>query len=140
MFFIPAIDPGRSHLLPFSGCKPELYLPFTDDTDDHSVNRLSVGSEDVAVSYGAGRFSGKSRLIVPRFTNLEHVSTIVIKLKYTSSETNSPFPRALVSNSDCGHAPSIMVVEDNHNIYFSVRTTATTHFVSTSVPRKVTLR
>ena len=120
-----------------SGCKPELYIPFNRTADDRSGNWLSVGNEFVEVDAGFGRFNGKSRLIVPRFTNFGGISTLVIKAKYTSDKMNMSAPRAVVSNSDCGNDPSILITEDDDRIHFGVRTTATNYFLSTSVPRRV---
>ena len=50
---------------------------------------------------------------------------------------NMSAPRAVVSNSDCGNDPSILIIEDDDRIHFGVRTTATNYFLSTSVPRRV---
>ena len=126
-----------SFFLPISGCKPELYIPFNISTDDRSGNGLYVGNEFTEVDGGFGLFNGKSRLIVPRFTNLGGVGTLVIKAKYTSDKMNMSAPRAVVSNSDCGNDPSILIIEDDHMIHFGVKTTGVNYFVSTSVPRKV---
>ena len=126
--------------LPISilGCKPELYIPFNKTTNDRSGNGLYVENEFTEVHPdGYGRFNAKSRLTVPRFTNIGGVDTLVIKAKYTSDKMNMSSPRAIVSNSDCGNDPSILIIEDDERIHFGVKTTAHDYFLSTSVPRRV---
>ncbi|XP_045188525.2 protein PIF-like [Mercenaria mercenaria] len=117
-------------------CKPEIHLPFTRDHRDESGKSYFVHNEDVVIKNGVAEFNGKnSRLVIPRFTNLEHSTTVVIKIKYSSKhETWTGMARALVSNSDCGTPPSIMLSEDNSNIYFGVGTDAS-QFVYTFVPQ-----
>ena len=118
-------------------CEPEVYLPFDKNTNDMSGNSFYVGNENVRVVNGVAKFNGRSRLIIPRFTNLEHSTTVVIKVKYTSSDSAPTVARALVSNSDCGNLPSIMISEDNDNIYFGVGTSSKA-FEFTSIPRQET--
>ena len=117
-------------------CEPEVYLPFDKDTNDKSGNSFYVGNENVRVVNGVAKFNGRSRLIIPRFTNLEHSTTVVIKVKFTSSASAPTVARALVSNSDCGNLPSIMISEDDDNIYFGVGTSSKA-FEFTSIPREV---
>ena len=118
-----------------SACMPEVYIPFISNTRDMSGNQNFINGR-VEVKNGAGVFTGNNRLIIPRFTNLEHTATLVIKIKFTSAATSSSAQRALVSNSDCGTQPSILITEDNQNVYFSVGTSQNPLF-NTSVPRQV---
>ena len=104
-------------------CTPEIYLPFDEDHRDQSGKRNYVANQNVEVSNGTAKFNGvNSRLIIPRFTNLEHSTSVVIKIKYTSNHMTSGIARALVSNSDCNNLPSIMLSEDATNVYFGVGT------------------
>lgn len=118
-------------------CRPEIYLPFTANTDDMSGNGYYVGNYNVFVKNGVANFYGNSRLIIPRFTNLEHSNTVVIKIKYTSSAADPAVARAIVSNSDCGNRPSIMISEDSSNVYFGVGTSSK-DFEFTAIPREQT--
>ena len=115
-----------------------MYLPFDKDTSDMSGNGFYVGNENVRVINGAAIFTGRSRLIIPRFTNLEHSTTVVIKIKFTSAGPAPTIARAIVSNSDCGNLPSIMISEDESNVYFGVGTSSTP-FEMTGLPREVRL-
>ena len=101
-----------------------------------SGNGFYVGNENVFVRNGVAKFYGNGRLIIPRFTNLERSKAVVIKIKYTSSATGSAVARAIVSNSDCGKRPSIMISEDSSNIYFGVGTSSKL-FEFSSIPREV---
>lgn len=105
-------------------CKPEIYLPFTVDHTDQSGKKNYVYNENVEVRNGVAVFNGNnSRLVIPRFTNLEHNTDVIIKVKYSSKhESFTGMARTLVSNADCGAFPSIMLSEDNRNIYFGVGT------------------
>ena len=98
-----------------------------------SGNKYYVGEELSYYGNGVAIFTGNDRLIVPRFTNIE-TKTLVIKVKYTSAPSSSA--RAIVSNSDCGNEPSIIIYEDNRNIHFGVGTSES-QMVYTSVPRLV---
>ena len=114
---------------------PEVYVPFISNTRDMSGNQNFIDGH-VDIMNGSGVFTGNNRLIIPRFTNLEHTATLVIKIKFTSAATSSSAQRALVSNSDCGNQPSILITEDNQNVYFSVGTSQN-QLYTTSVPRQV---
>ena len=117
-----------------SVCGRELYLPFNGGRAiDMSGNKYYVGEELSYYGNGVAIFTGNDRLIVPRFTNIE-TKTLVIKVTYTSAPSSSA--RAIVSNSDCGNEPSIIIYEDNRNIHFGVGTSES-HMVYTSVPRLV---
>lgn len=107
-----------------SECKAEVYLPFTHDHRDYSGKGNYVHNENVEIKNGVAVFNGNdSRLIIPRFTNLEHSDTVIIKVKYSSKhETWTGMARAIVSNADCGTFPSIMLAEDKSNVYFGVGT------------------
>ena len=119
-----------------SVCGPEFYLPFNGGRAvDMSGNKYYVGEELSYYGNGVAIFTGNDRLIVPRFTNIE-TKTLVIKVTYTSAPSSSA--RAIVSNSDCGNEPSIIIYEDNRNIHFGVGTSES-QMVYTSVPRLVSL-
>ena len=113
-----------------------MYLPFDKNTEDMSGSNNYVANENVRVEDGVAKFDGRSRLIIPRFTNLEHSTTVVIKVNFKSSATAPAVARAIVSNSDCGNLPSIMISEDKDNIYFGVGTSSKA-FEYTSIPREV---
>lgn len=119
-------------------CTPEIHLPFTVDHRDESGRGNWVGNENVEIRDGVAVFNGiNSRLIIPRFTNLEHSSTVVIKAKYSSTHErwNGGLARALVANSDCGNLPSILIAEDSSNQYFGVGTNEA-KFAYTFVPQR----
>ena len=113
-----------------------MYLPFDTNTKDKSGNKFFVRNENVFVENGVAKFTGKSRLIIPRFTNIEHSTTVVIKIKFTSGGTDPKVARAIVSNSDCGNVASILISEDDSYIYFGVGTSSKS-FQLTSLPREV---
>lgn len=117
-------------------CKPEIHLPFTKNHEDESGNRNYVFNDNVEINNGVARFNGvNSRLVIPRFTNLEHNTEVVIKIKYSSKHGNiTGLARALISNSDCGNLPSVMVSEDKSNVYFGVGTDRVS-FAYTYVPQ-----
>ncbi|KAL4232017.1 hypothetical protein ACF0H5_009595 [Mactra antiquata] len=118
-------------------CLPEIHLTFEKDHTDQSKYPTTVVNENVDVKDGVAIFNGNnSRLIIPRFTNVEHRSTVIIRAKYKSShQTFSGMARALVVNSDCGNLPSIMLSEDETNTYFGVSTNEK-RFVFTYLPQK----
>ena len=124
-----------------AACDPELYLTFDRRAVDMSKNHHYVG-EHVDIHFlmslrnGVATFTGNSRLIVPGFTNVE-TKTLVINVKYTSAPSSSA--RAIVSNK-CVTGPSIIIYEDNRNIYFGVGTSDSgDQMAYTSVPRLVRL-
>ena len=112
-------------------CKPEIYLPFNKNTNDMSGKNNHITNENVVVEDGSAYFDGNSRLIIPRFTNLENSDSVVIVVKYTSTGTlEAGERRAIVSNSDCHQTPSIMITEDDETVEFGVRTSAEMSYVS----------
>ena len=132
--FVKAILYIHVYMCVISVCRPEFYLPFNGGRAvDMSGNKYYVGEELSYYGNGVAIFTGNDRLIVPRFTNIE-TKTLVIKVKYTSAPSSSA--RAIVSNSDCGNEPSIIIYEDNINIYFGVGTSES-QMVYTSVQRLV---
>ena len=105
-------------------CKRELYLTFDEDVKDKSGNKNHVFNQNVTIEEGVAKFNGiNSRLIIPRFNNIEHTDTLVLKVKYWSNHKKSGYTHAIVSNSDCMNIPSIMLSEDNINTYFGVGST-----------------
>ncbi|XP_050409666.2 protein PIF-like [Patella vulgata] len=94
-------------------CTPVIYLPFDDDDDnikDHSGNENYIYNDGVKVSGGAAYFDGKSSLRIPRFSNMDFGSHLMIKFKYYKG---SPITRkqALISNGDCGVIGSLYILK-----------------------------
>jgi len=117
-------------------CTPELYLPFTTDHRDQSGKNVYVQNINVDVRDGHAVFNGvNSRLIIPRFTNLEHSTTIVVKIKYESDHKQvMRMSQALVGNNGCGNIPTLLVAEDMRNVYVGVGTDEKM-FAYTAVPQ-----
>lgn len=120
-------------------CEPELFLPFTNDHFDHSGKGNFVKNENVVIENGAAHFNGRdSRLIIPRFTNLES-NNVVINVKYTSEHGDLLSSQAVVSNNDCGIDPAIKITEDSKSVTFTVGTNNGVHFqTDVSVPQPTT--
>lgn len=105
-------------------CKPEIYLPFSQDHRDMSGKGHYIGNENVVVKDGVAHFNGHdSRLIIPRFNNIEHVNTVVIEIVYSSNHSHLQERQAILSNSDCSTIPSIFINEDDQTTIFGVGTT-----------------
>nr|KAG5685637.1 hypothetical protein BaRGS_025066 [Batillaria attramentaria] len=60
-------------------CRPELYLPFTDNDKDQSGRQIEVKNEGVIVQDGKAFFNGESRLIVNRFSNTWFGRTVYVQ-------------------------------------------------------------
>jgi hypothetical protein len=121
---------------PFA-CKKELYLPFDENHYDQSGKGHYVANENVEIADGVAKFNGvSSRLIVPRFTNLEHSTTVIIRVNYTSGNMTAQGEHAIVSNGDCGNVPSILLTEDANNTIYGVGTSSQHgHLISLAVPQ-----
>ena len=103
-------------------CQPEIFLPFTHDHFDHSGKGNYVKNENVQIENGVAKFNGvNSRLVIPRFTNLDS-SSVVIKIKYSSNNEELVQSQALISNNDCGIEPAIKITENSKDVLFSVGT------------------
>jgi hypothetical protein len=63
-------------------CKPELYLPFNAGVRDESGRGTWVQNEGVIVRDGKAYFDGKSRLLVPRFSNAWWGATVYLHLRF----------------------------------------------------------
>ncbi|KAK7449604.1 hypothetical protein BaRGS_00040001, partial [Batillaria attramentaria] len=88
-------------------CRPELYLPFTDNDKDQSGRQIEVKNEGVIVQDGKAFFNGESRLIVNRFSNTWFGRTVYVQVRYKALARAAR--HALVSNGDCQVAPSLAV-------------------------------
>ncbi|XP_067654981.1 uncharacterized protein [Haliotis asinina] len=101
---------GCAYLAPQNynkACRPEMYLPFDDNTDDMSGNSVHVANEGVTVTHGSAVFDGQSRLVVNRFSNAWFGSTLVVTLRFKVAGPKSR--HALVCNGDCRVGPSIYI-------------------------------
>lgn len=118
-----------------AACKPEIYLPFTQDHRDMSGKGHYIGNENVVIKDGVAYFNGHdSRLLIPRFNNIAHVSTVVIDIVYSSNHSELQEPQPILSNSDCSALPSIFITENDQSVTFGVG--ATRKFLaSTEVPQ-----
>ncbi|KAH3881039.1 protein PIF-like [Dreissena polymorpha] len=102
-----------------TSCRPEVHLLFNGSYDQSGTY---VRYENVDIRGGRGVFNGdNSQLIIPRFTNVE-TDSIIIKVKYTSNHRDLSRPHSIISNSDCGLTPSILITEDSQRINFHVGT------------------
>ncbi|KAL3842291.1 hypothetical protein ACJMK2_020321 [Sinanodonta woodiana] len=101
-------------------CKPEVYLPFDVDSNDKSGLNSHIQNYKVVVRGGVAHFDGTARLVIPRFTNLDYGTTLVIKIRYRSDPDNKM--RSLISNADCGITPAILIAENNEELNFGVDT------------------
>lgn len=116
-------------------CKREIYLPFTFDHKDMSINPYFVDNENVDVHNGSAHFNGEnSRLNIPFFNNMEHVDSIVIRIKYISTSGKGSYPQVIISNSGCGFLPSIVISENEKDVIFEIATTKS-QSTSISVPQ-----
>ncbi|KAH3717065.1 hypothetical protein DPMN_059843 [Dreissena polymorpha] len=108
-------------------CRPELYLPFNVDHRDASGKNNYVSNENVIIANGKALFNGKtSRLLIPRFTNFEQTSTIVIKVKYASNHSEiTGMAHAILGNNGCQNIPTLLIAEDFANAYIGVSTDIT---------------
>ncbi|KAL5006176.1 hypothetical protein ScPMuIL_017334 [Solemya velum] len=122
-------------------CTPELYIPFNVDAQDHSGKNVYVKNEGVTIEsdvgiHGAGYFDGNSRLMIPRFSNLDVESYLRIQFKYKET-VESRIPMALVINGDCGSLGTVGVVQDSEKVYFGLRDQSG-ELVMTEVEKKET--
>lgn len=121
-------------------CKREIYLPFNTDHKDMSGNRYFIGNENVDVENGEAHFnSSNSRLSIPFFNNMEHVDAIVIRINYTSDSRLGDFPQVIMSNSECGFLPSIVISENKKDVIFKIGTTKN-RISSVAVPQPHSLQ
>ncbi|XP_052770035.1 uncharacterized protein LOC128209836 [Mya arenaria] len=104
-------------------CKPDLFLSFENGVNDQSPIVNEIQSKNVEVIDGKAIFKAErgSQLIIPRYKNF-CISSLTINVKYFSEHKRLPQTQAIISNSDCGIAPSIVLSEDSAYIYFTVAT------------------
>ncbi|WAR19568.1 hypothetical protein MAR_001406 [Mya arenaria] len=104
-------------------CEPDLFLSFENGANDQSPVVNYIKSENVKVIDGKAIFKAekRSQLIIPRYTNF-CLTNLTINVRYFSEHKRLPQTQAIVSNSDCGIAPSILLTEDSSYIYFTVAT------------------
>ncbi|KAL5006241.1 hypothetical protein ScPMuIL_015047 [Solemya velum] len=110
-------------------CKPELHIPFDKDCQDHSGRNVYVRNENVIVQNGVGFFNGHSRLLIPRFSNFNSQSDIVIKLRYKEapgymygSTKNGVGIESLITNGDCGSPATLIIAKSQNHLHFGLRT------------------
>ncbi|XP_052765676.1 protein PIF-like [Mya arenaria] len=104
-------------------CEPDLFLTFESGIKDQSNLANYILSENVEVMDGKAFFKADqgSQLIIPRYTNVG-MASLTIHVKYYSDHESLTHTQAIVSNSDCGITPSILLTEDSRYVYFTVRT------------------
>lgn len=85
-----------------------------------SGNGIHVENFNVTVKNGLAFFNGHSRLVLPRFANLDY-QDLVIYVKFRD-EPSHRF-QALVSNGDCcKHMASMALIKSKHNVHFMAKT------------------
>lgn len=102
-------------------CQPEVYLPCNDDLNDYSGRYTFIQNEGVTITDGAASFSRDSGLRIPRFSNVDIGSTLVISFSLRRGE-NTDRPQAIVSNADCGRQGSIYIIQTSSTVKFILRT------------------
>ncbi|XP_062592474.1 uncharacterized protein LOC134253916 [Saccostrea cucullata] len=109
---------------PVAGCTPEVKLNFNNGVTDASGKWTYISNENVGVQDGMGFFNGKSRLLIPRFTNVDFGKTLVIRLRYKELEKlGFNDSQALINNGDCGDVGSIQVFTKRNFVGYTVKTT-----------------
>ncbi|XP_046331615.2 SCO-spondin-like [Haliotis rufescens] len=101
-------------------CQPEVYLPCNDDLSDYSGRYTYIQNEGVTINDGAASFSRDSGLRIPRFSNVDIGSTLVISFSLRRGE-NTDRPQAIVSNADCGRQGSIYIIQTSSTVEFILR-------------------
>ncbi|XP_071104973.1 uncharacterized protein [Haliotis cracherodii] len=101
-------------------CQPEVYLPCNDDLNDYSGRYTFIQNEGVTINDGAASFSRDSGLRIPRFSNVDIGSTLVISFSLRRGE-NTDRPQAIVSNADCGRQGSIYIIQTSSTVEFILR-------------------
>ncbi|XP_061176186.1 uncharacterized protein LOC133185140 [Saccostrea echinata] len=109
---------------PVAGCTPEVKLNFNNGVTDASGKWTYISNENVDVQDGMAVFNGKSRLLIPRFTNVDFGKTLVIRLRYKELEKlEFNESQALINNGDCGDVGSIQVFTKRNSVGYTVKTT-----------------
>jgi len=100
-------------------CPSDTFLSFDIDHRDVSGKNNFVQNENVMFNNGSAIFSGNSQLIIPRYTNID-VEAITVHVKYLSNHNILDKFQTVVSNSDCKISPSLMILEDNKGVTFTI--------------------
>lgn len=119
---------------PPAGCRPEVKLDFKNGVTDSSGKWTYVNNQGVLIQNGEAIFNGDSRLLIPRFTNVEFGKTFVIRLRYKEEEKlKFNESQALVNNGDCGDFGSIQIFTKRNSIGYVVKTTKEPSHVSLQI-------
>ncbi|XP_052766572.1 protein PIF-like [Mya arenaria] len=104
-------------------CEPDLFLSFENGVNGQSPVVNYIKSKNVKVIDGKAIFKAEkgSQLVIQRYKNF-CMTSLTINLKYFSDHKRLPQSQAIISNSDCGIAPSIVLTEDSAYVYFTVAT------------------
>nr|QDO66815.1 hypothetical protein [Pinctada fucata] len=108
----------HTSFLPGRVCRPEVHIPFDKNCKDESGKAVYVENIDVTLTgTGLGYFNGNtSKLIIPRFANVEHYSDFVIKMRFMDVTGGV---RGMVSNGDCcSNEASLKMVKSERNIHY----------------------
>ena len=100
---------------------PEVHIPFDKDCTDESGKAVYVENVNVTLTgNGLGYFDGKtSKLIIPRFANVDHYTDFVVKMKYMDIPGGL---RGMLSNGDCcDNSASMMLVKSRRNLHYMAR-------------------
>jgi hypothetical protein len=120
------------------GCRPEVKLDFSNGVTDASGKWTYINNQGVEVRDGMASFNGNSRLLIPRFTNVEFGKTFVIRLRYKEQEKlKFNESQALVNNGDCGDFGSVQIFTKRNSIGYVVKTTEEPKHVSLQLHKPV---
>lgn len=93
------------------------------------------------IKNGEATFNGDSRLLIPRFTNVDFGKTFVIRLRYKEQEKlKFNESQALVNNGDCGDFGSIQIFTKRNSIGYVVKTTKEPSHVSLQIHKPVSIK
>lgn len=123
------------------GCQPEVRLDFKNGVADSSGKWTYVNNQGVVIKNGEATFNGDSRLLIPRFTNVDFGKTFVIRLRYKEQEKlKFNESQALVNNGDCGDFGSIQIFTKRNSIGYVVKTTKEPSHVSLQIHKPVSIK
>lgn len=95
----------------------------------------------MVIKNGEATFNGDSRLLIPRFTNVDFGKTFVIRLRYKEQEKlKFNESQALVNNGDCGDFGSIQIFTKRNSIGYVVKTTKEPSHVSLQIHKPVSIK
>ncbi|XP_041367895.1 SCO-spondin-like isoform X2 [Gigantopelta aegis] len=101
-------------------CKAELHITFDTGVSDVSPNANYVENDGVVSINGTGYFNGKSGMRIPRFSNVDYGSTVVMKVRYKGKGLPTK-QEAVVTNADCGSEGSLYIARLANATYFGER-------------------